>query len=52
VDVVDYLYQPQQVQVRRHHGEFPNNAGTIVHTATAQDNTWDTGDIAPGQLAR
>jgi alcohol dehydrogenase (cytochrome c) len=50
VDVVDYLYQPQQVQVPRGTTVNFNNAGTIPHTATAQDNTWDTGDIAPGQV--
>ncbi|HEV7664398.1 MAG TPA: PQQ-binding-like beta-propeller repeat protein, partial [Chloroflexota bacterium] len=49
VDVVDYLYQPQQVQVPRGTTVMFNNAGTIVHTATAQDNSWDTGDIIAGQ---
>jgi quinohemoprotein ethanol dehydrogenase len=51
VDVVDYLFQPQQVLVPRGTTVTFNNAGTIVHTATAQDNSWDTGDIAPGQVA-
>src|SRR5437660_1198542 len=45
VEVVDYLFQPQQVQVPKGTTVTFNNSGTITHTATAQDNSWDTGDI-------
>ena len=51
VDVVDYLYQPQRVQISPGSTLSFSNGGTIVHTATAQDNSWDTGDIAPGQTS-
>jgi quinohemoprotein ethanol dehydrogenase len=27
------------------------NTGSQAHTATASDNSWDTGPIAPGQSA-
>jgi alcohol dehydrogenase (cytochrome c) len=49
VDVVDYLFQPQRVQISAGSTLNFSNSGSIVHTATAQDNSWDTGDIAPGQ---
>jgi plastocyanin len=49
VDVEDYLYNPQQVQIPVGTTlSFANN-GTIVHTATSQDGSWDTGDIGPNQ---
>ncbi len=51
VDVVDYLFQPQRVQISVGSTLSFSNSGTIVHTATAQDNSWDTGDIAPGQTS-
>ena len=50
VDAVDYLYQPQQVQVPGTTVTF-NNAGTIVHTATSQDNSWDWATFRTGQTA-
>jgi len=51
VDVVDYLFMPQQVQVPVGTAVNFANSGSIVHTATAQDNSWDTGDIPSGQTA-
>jgi alcohol dehydrogenase (cytochrome c) len=51
VNVVDYLYQPQQIQVPTGTTVKFSNTGTIVHTATAQDNSWDSSDIAPGEAA-
>jgi plastocyanin len=49
VGVVDYLFQPQQISVPVGTTVTFSNTGTIVHTATAQDNSWDTGDIVPGE---
>jgi quinohemoprotein ethanol dehydrogenase len=51
VQALDYVYQPQQVQVPVGTTLQFSNGGTITHTATAQDNSWDTGDIAPGATA-
>ena len=50
VNIVDYLFQPQQVQVPKGTTVSFSNSGSITHTATAQDNSWDTGDIEPGQV--
>jgi plastocyanin len=47
---VDYLFLPQQVQVPTGTTINFSNSGTITHTATAQDNSWDSGDIQPGQV--
>src|SRR5216683_4345660 len=49
VDVLDYLYMPQRVAVPAGTTVSWKNGGDIVHTATSQDNSWDTGDIQPGQ---
>jgi alcohol dehydrogenase (cytochrome c) len=51
VDVQEYLFTPQQVQVPVGSTVSFNNGGSIVHTATAQDNSWDSGDIQPGGTA-
>ena len=47
---MDYLFLPQQVQVPVGTTVNFSNSGTITHTATAQDNSWDSGDIQPGQV--
>jgi plastocyanin len=49
VQVLDYVFQPRQVQVPVGTTVQFGNSGTVTHTATAQDNSWDSGDIAPGE---
>jgi plastocyanin len=50
ISVQDYLFLPQQSQVPVGTTVNFSNDGTIVHTATAQDGSFDTGDITPGQV--
>jgi plastocyanin len=51
VDVLDYLYMPRRAAVPAGTTVSWKNGGVIVHTATSQDNSWDTADIQPGQTA-
>jgi alcohol dehydrogenase (cytochrome c) len=44
----EYTYTPQVVQVPVGTTLTWKNDGAVVHTATAQDLSWDTGDISAG----
>jgi plastocyanin len=52
VTIRDFEYSPASVTIRPGATVVFVNAGQIAHTATADDNSWDTGSIAPGQRAR
>ena len=45
----DYYFLPNRVQIPAGGSLNWENDGTVVHTATASDGTFDTGDVAPGQ---
>jgi len=49
--VEEFLFLPQQIQVPVGTTVTFSNGGTVSHTATAQDNSWDSGDIQPGGTA-
>src|SRR5262249_51781962 len=48
----EYGYTPQVVQVPTGTTLTWQNDGSVIHTATATDGSWDTGDINPGQTAQ
>jgi plastocyanin len=48
VKAYEYTYTPQVVQVPVGTTLTWKNDGAVVHTATAQDLSWDTGDIPGG----
>jgi quinohemoprotein ethanol dehydrogenase len=52
VSTVDYVFMPQRVQVPVGTTITWENSGSVEHTATAQDNSWDTGNVEPGQSAQ
>jgi alcohol dehydrogenase (cytochrome c) len=51
VQTDDFYFTPTRPQVNVGDTVTWANHGPAVHTATAQDGTWDTGDIQPGQSA-
>jgi plastocyanin len=52
VDIGDFMFQPAALTVTVGDVvEFCNN-DTATHTATADDFSWDTGDLAPGDCAQ
>jgi quinohemoprotein ethanol dehydrogenase len=48
----EYAFTPQVVQVPVGTTLTWQNDGSVIHTATATDGSWDTGDINPGQTAQ
>jgi plastocyanin len=48
----EYAFVPQVVQVPTGTTLTWQNDGAVVHTATAADGSFDTGDIAPGGTAQ
>jgi alcohol dehydrogenase (cytochrome c) len=51
VTVVDYAFGQSDITVPAGSTVTWTNTGATTHTATALDQTWDTGDIAPGASA-
>lgn len=49
VTMQDYQFQPQTVTVRTGGTVSWQNQGVTVHTATANNGEFDTGDVSPGQ---
>jgi plastocyanin len=46
--VVDFSYQPARLTVRRGTKVVWNNRGQVIHTVTAEDGSFDTGEIDSG----
>jgi alcohol dehydrogenase (cytochrome c) len=51
VSMLDYAFQPIKVQVPVGTTLTWQNNGAVIHTATANDNAWNTGDITAGGSA-
>jgi len=51
VQVDDFYFSPNRAQINVGDTLTWANHGPAVHTATAQDGSWDTGDIQPGASA-
>jgi plastocyanin len=51
IDMQDYDFFPRRVQVPVGTTVSWYNAGAVIHTATATNNGWDTGDIPAGGAA-
>jgi plastocyanin len=51
VSMLDYAFQPIKVQVPVGTTLAWQNNGAVIHTATANDNAWNTGDITAGGSA-
>jgi quinohemoprotein ethanol dehydrogenase len=49
IQMGDYYFLPTRTQVSVGDTLTWENDGTVVHTATASDKSFDTGDVAPGQ---
>jgi outer membrane protein assembly factor BamB len=47
----EYAFTPQVVQIKAGTTLTWKNDGAVVHTATAADGSWDTGDISGGGTA-
>jgi plastocyanin len=45
----EYLFQPLRIKVKVGSKVTWTNTGKETHNATAQDGSWSTGDVAPGQ---
>ena len=52
VTIHDFDFTPAQITIKPGATVVFVNAGQVAHTATADDNSWDTGMIQPGQRAR
>jgi plastocyanin len=52
IDVQNFAYDPAQAKVAAGDTILFVNHDVVPHTATARDNTWDTGEIAAGDTAR
>ncbi|HEX7280347.1 MAG TPA: cupredoxin family copper-binding protein [Solirubrobacterales bacterium] len=50
VDIVEFTYQPDPVVVQAGGKVIWQNQDTAPHTATADDESWDTGTIEKGKL--
>lgn len=48
VSVIEFAFQPEEVWVEVGTTVTWENDGQVVHTATAADDAWDTGDVSPG----
>jgi quinohemoprotein ethanol dehydrogenase len=51
LNMEDYLFRPNRVQVPVGTTVTWTNAGSVTHTATDIQGAWDTGDVAGGQAA-
>lgn len=49
VEMRDFVFDPKEVWVEPGTEVTWLNAGSVVHTATAEDGSWDSGDVAPGK---
>jgi plastocyanin len=45
----DYFFLPTRTQIAVGDTLTWQNNGSVVHTATASDGSFDTGDVQPGQ---
>jgi plastocyanin len=50
VDIVEFTYQPDPVVVQAGGKVIWQNQDTAPHTATADDDSWDTGTIEKGKI--
>jgi len=50
VDIVEFTYQPDPVVVQVGGKVIWQNQDTAPHTATADDDSWDTGTIEKGKI--
>ena len=50
VDIVEFTYQPDPVVVQTGGKVTWQNQDTAPHTATAEDDSWDTGTIEKGKI--
>jgi plastocyanin len=50
VDIVEFTYQPDPVVVQVGGKVVWQNQDTAPHTATAEDESWDTGTIEKGKI--
>jgi plastocyanin len=50
VDIVEFTYQPDPVVVQAGGKVTWQNQDTAPHTATAEDESWDTGTIEKGKI--
>jgi len=48
IDTADYAFTPMRVSVPAGTTLTWSNSGSVIHTATATNGNWDTGDIPPG----
>ena len=51
IDTQDYSFNPVRIQIPVGTTLTWQNNGAVIHTATAQDGSWNTGDIPGGQSA-
>jgi alcohol dehydrogenase (cytochrome c) len=51
VDTADYAFTPVRISVPAGTTVTWQNSGAVIHTATANNNAWDTGDISSGGSA-
>jgi plastocyanin len=49
INMADYYFAPLRVSVPVGTALQWQNTGSVVHTATAANLTWDTGDVASGE---
>jgi plastocyanin len=50
VDIVEFTYQPDPVVVQAGGKVIWQNQDAAPHTATAEDDSWDTGTIEKGKI--
>jgi plastocyanin len=50
VDIIEFTYQPDPVVVQVGGKVIWQNQDTAPHTATADDDSWDTGTIEKGKI--
>lgn len=50
VEIVDYAYDPDPVTIEEGGKVIWQNEDSVAHTATAEDDSFDTGTIEPGKL--
>jgi len=48
IDTADYSFTPGRVSITAGTTLTWSNSGSVIHTATATNGNWDTGDITPG----
>ena len=47
----EYVFQPMRIKVKAGSSVTWTNDGKEAHSATAQDGSWTTGEVAPGKSA-